>query len=236
MAAYVSAETGSPSAAGLIEWRRTLLQVPINWRTIDLNLLVIFDAVSRERTVTRAAKKLGMTQTAISHALGRLRNTLQDELFIPTPDGMEPTPYARRLAEPIHEALQRLSTAFDKAGDFDPATTQRSFTVAVDHRAAVVMVASVSSNVAAVAPGIQLNFRPSNNLDLMDCLDRGEVDLAIGSRAVTAPRFAEQVLYQCKFLALMRRGHPAAEAGVLSAEALSRLAHIGFRGGDGVRG
>src|ERR1700704_2121387 len=103
----------------------------MNWRMLDLNLLVVLDAVVQERNATRAAAKLNMTQPAISHALARLRNSLRDDLFVRTPDGMEPTPYALRLAGPVRAALEGLETALDGAKEFDPATADHSFAVAV---------------------------------------------------------------------------------------------------------
>src|ERR1700732_1690028 len=87
----------------------------MNWRMLDLNLLVVFDAVAQERNATRAAAKLNMTQPAISHALGRLRSALHDELFVRTPEGMEPTAYAERLVGPVRAALESLHTALDGA-------------------------------------------------------------------------------------------------------------------------
>src|ERR1700712_5983156 len=83
----------------------------MNWRTFNLNLLVVFDAVAQERSATRAAARLNMTQPAISHALTRLRRALSDDLFVRTPDGMEPTPYAEHLAGPVRTALQSLHLA-----------------------------------------------------------------------------------------------------------------------------
>src|ERR1700709_1441283 len=106
----------------------------MNWRMLDLNLLVVLDAVAQERNATRAAAKLNMTQPAISHALGRLRGALRDDLLVPTPDGMDPTPYAQRLAGPVRAALDSLKLALDGAAAFDPATAERSFTIAVDNR------------------------------------------------------------------------------------------------------
>ena len=93
---------------------------PISLRSLDLNLLTVFDVVARERSVTRAAARLNMTQPAISHALGRLRNALGDDLFVRTPDGMDATPFAQRLAEPIRDALQGLRLAIEHGEEFDP--------------------------------------------------------------------------------------------------------------------
>src|ERR1700704_2154652 len=92
---------------------------PMNWRRLDLNLLVVFDAVMQERSATRAAEKLNMSQPAVSHALGRLRAALRDELFVRTPDGMAPTPQAERLAPSVRQALADLGAALDGARPFE---------------------------------------------------------------------------------------------------------------------
>src|ERR1700744_4826710 len=138
----------------------------MNWRALDLNLLVVLDAVMQERNVTRAATKLNMTQPAISHALARLRTALGDELFIRTPEGMEPTPFADRLAGPVRTALQDLQAALASATDFGPAASEHSFTIAVGTRGAFVLVAPRAAAVAPEAPGVRLDMRPSGTLDV----------------------------------------------------------------------
>jgi DNA-binding transcriptional LysR family regulator len=80
----------------------------MNWGAFDLNLLIVFDAVMQERSVTRAGGRIGLSQPAVSHALSRLRHMLKDDLFIRTPDGMLPTPRAEQLAEPLRRALARI--------------------------------------------------------------------------------------------------------------------------------
>ena len=198
----------------------------MNWRTLDLNLLVVFDAVAQARSATRAAAKLNMTQPAISHALARLRVALRDDLFVRTPDGMEPTPYAERLAGPVRAALEGLGTALDGAAAFDPATAGRGFTVAVDNRSALVLAAPVAAAVAAEAPGVNLDLRPSGTLDVAERLDRAELDLALGGLAAPGERFADLQLFENGFVALLRRGHPATEAGELSLAALAAFPHL----------
>lgn len=201
-------------------------ETQVNWRKIDLNLLVVFDAVAQARSATRAAAKLNMTQPAISHALARLRGTLHDELFVRTPDGMAPTPFAERLAGPVRAALEGLGTALDGAAAFDPAIADRRFVISLDNRAALVLAASVAAAVAAEAPGITLDLRPSGTLDVADRLDRSELDLALGTLAAPGERFSDLRLFENGFAALMRRGHPAAEAGDLGLAALAALPHL----------
>src|SRR6058998_1363851 len=87
----------------------------MNWRAFDLNLLVVFDGLFREGSVTRAGRRLGMSQPALSHALNRLRYLLKDQLFIRTPKGMVPTPRAEQLALPLRHALDRKSTRLNSS-------------------------------------------------------------------------------------------------------------------------
>src|ERR1700761_2539221 len=179
----------------------------MNWRNFDLNLLTILDAVGQERSPTPAPAKLNVIQPAISHALTRLRGSLQDELFVRTPEGMEPTPYAERLIGPVRSALESLRIALDNAADFVPATADRSFIIAVDNRSAIVLAAPLVAAAAAEAPSVTLDIRPSGTLDLVDQLDRGTLDMAIGSLAAPGERFSDRRLYEEDFAALVRRGH-----------------------------
>ncbi len=198
----------------------------MNWRALDLNLLVVFDAVMQERNVTRAANKLNMTQPAISHALARLRTALRDELFIRTPEGMEPTPFADRLAGPVRTALQDLQSALVGATDFDPAASDHAFTIAVDNRSALVLVAPIAAAVAAEAPGIRLDMRPSGTLDVPGRLDLGQLDLALGGLASPGERFSDIKLFDDRFVALVRKGHPADIEDGLTPAALSTFPHL----------
>ena len=198
----------------------------MNWRSLDLNLLVVFDAVAQERSATRAAARLNMSQSAISHALARLRQALDDQLFLRTPEGMEPTPYADRIAGPIRAALDDLRTALDGATEFDPASAERGFTLALDNRAALVLGAALAAAMAAEAPGIVLDLRPSGTLDVIERLDRGEFDLALGGLAAPGERFADRRLFESGAAALVRRGHPAAEDGAIGLDALASFPHL----------
>src|SRR5690349_15356821 len=101
----------------------------LNWRQLDLNLLVLFDAVLQQRNATRAAERLNMSQPAVSHALNRLRSALGDELFVRTPDGMTPTPQAERLAPSVRQALADLRVALEGARPFEPQEIEQTFTI-----------------------------------------------------------------------------------------------------------
>jgi DNA-binding transcriptional LysR family regulator len=175
---------------------------------LDLNLLMVFDAVMRERSVVRAADALAISQPAVSHALNRLRHALKDKLFIRTPSGMLPTPRAEQLALPVRKALGELQLAVEGAR-FEPASAERRFTMAVNNYAAVVVAGPIVAAARAQAPKVRLSLMPSGTLNLVDRLDRSELDLAISGRAPDGERFASRLLIQDRFVAVFRSGHPA---------------------------
>src|SRR6202158_2708145 len=146
---------------------------------IDLNLLVVFDAIMMERSATRAGPRRGLSQPAMSHALTRLRHMLKDELFVRSPNGMMPTPRAEELATPVRIALEGLQQSLEPV-QFEPSAATRTFHIAVDNYAAIVLVAPIAARIAKIAPGVTLDFRPSGTLDVLQLLDRSELDLAIG--------------------------------------------------------
>src|SRR6266852_80604 len=119
----------------------------MNWGAFDLNLLIVFDAVMQERSVTRAGSRIGLSQPAMSHALNRLRHLLKDQLFLRTPEGMVPTPRAEMLAQSVRNVLSEIQLALEPAA-FEPGVSDRRFALAVNNYAAVVLTAPL---VAAVS-------------------------------------------------------------------------------------
>ncbi len=196
----------------------------MNWGAFDLNLLIVFDAVMQERSVTRAGSRIGLSQPAMSHALNRLRHMLKDELFVRTPEGMVPTPRAETLAQPLRSALSEMHLALEPAA-FDPAASDRRFALAVNNYAAVVLAPPLVAAVSAAAPAVRLDLRPSGTLDVIDRLDRGDLDLALGSMDSPGERFVAAPLLEDPFVIVMRRGHPAGRR-TLSAAALAALPHL----------
>jgi DNA-binding transcriptional LysR family regulator len=192
---------------------------------MDLNLLVVFDAVMRERNVTRAGEHLGLSQPAMSHALTRLRHMLKDDLFVRSPRGMLPTPRAEQLALPVRAALDGLQHSLEPT-QFTPSEATRSFGIAVDNYSAIVLVGPLAARVSKLAPGVRLEFRPSGTLDILDLLDRGDLDLAIGPWPDQGERFSRLSLLQDGFVAVLRKGHPAVGARELSLEEFAALPHL----------
>jgi DNA-binding transcriptional LysR family regulator len=192
---------------------------------IDLNLLVVFDAIMRDRSVTRAGQRLGLSQPAMSHALTRLRHMLKDELFVRSPNGMVPTPRAEQLATPIRIALDGLQQSLEPT-QFEPEKARASFRIAVDNYAAIVLVAPIAEYVARTAPGVTLDFRPSGTLNIPELLDRSELHLAIGPSRLQGERFSHRRLLQDQFVVVHRKGHPAIKAREFSTEKLSTLPQL----------
>jgi len=192
---------------------------------IDLNLLVVFDAVMQERNVTRAGQRLGLSQPAMSHALTRLRYMLKDDLFIRSPKGMLPTPRAEELALPVRSALDGLQHSLEP-NQFIPSKATRNFRLAVDNYSAVVLVGPLAGRITKIAPGVALEFRPSGTLNVLDLLDRGELDLAIGPFPEQGERFSRLSLLQDDFVVVLRKGHPATVTRELSIEQFAALSHL----------
>jgi DNA-binding transcriptional LysR family regulator len=198
----------------------------MNWRRLDLNLLVVFDAVMQERNTTRAAEKLNMSQSAVSHAIGRLRAALGDELFVRTPEGMTPTPQAERLAPSVRQALADLRAALEGNRPFEPEQVEQTFTVAVNNYAALVIAPRLAATVVREAPAVTLDLRPSGTLDIAGRLDRGELDLALGSLAAPAERFADVRLFDDRFACILREDHPGIVEGAIDAQTLADMPHL----------
>jgi DNA-binding transcriptional LysR family regulator len=191
----------------------------------DLNLLPIFVALMEERSVTRAAERLGMTQPALSNALARLRVMLQDPLFIRERYGIQPTPIALELAPGIADALARLDDAVLGQQEFDPASAQRLFTIAPNGYVEFVLVPAIVARLAQVAPGITLRLTPYGN-------DLAETGAISGTTAMVLGRIVDppdnlvvQHLMDESLACVVRAGHP--EVGdTITREQFERLRHV----------
>ncbi len=181
----------------------------MNLRGIDLNLLVVLNALTEERSVRRAGARIGLSQSATSHALARLRGLLGDELLVRTATGMEPTPRALALAGPIRLALEEIQATL--APDrFDPATARRAFTIVVETYGTIVIVADMVDRIRREAPGIDVTVRSGPAAGIVDDIDKGRADIAIGSVRSLPGRFVTCHLLADRHVCLMRAGHPLA--------------------------
>ncbi|MBL9048225.1 MAG: LysR family transcriptional regulator [Tabrizicola sp.] len=181
----------------------------MNLRTVDLNLLVILDALLREGGVTGAALRLNLTQPAVSIALRRAREMFGDPLLVRSGAGMRPTPAALALAPRLAEAMAGVSGLFS-ARVFDPATSTRSYCVSTSDLAEILMLPGLMSGLRAAAPGVSLVVRSVEAVPLSSPEARdGDLDLTIGGMPVPGKPYLDAVLFQDQFVMLARGGHPA---------------------------
>lgn len=170
---------------------------------LDLNLLVAFDALLAEGSVTRAAERVGVGQSAMSHALGRLRRLLKDELFVRAPEGMKPTPRALALAEPTRVTLSAIQEMLLHGEDFDPAEAERTFLLGMPDSIEVVLLPRLLAHLEAEAPGIRLRVRAIDRFDVLEQLDRDRLHLGIaGLLTEGAVHHKRRRLYVTNYLCL----------------------------------
>ncbi|MFE1381876.1 LysR family transcriptional regulator [Streptomyces sp. NPDC058740] len=171
------------------------------FRKADLNLLVVFAALMRERSVTRAAAALHLSQGATSAALGRLRGLFHDELFTRTRTGVEPTPRAIALARRVEPALGLIHGAVTDGDRFDPATAHRTFTLGMSDDLEAALLPRLL-NATAGLPGIRLAVRQASRNTVADMIDRGEIDLGVAAAPAYGPDHRSQELFPSGYTCL----------------------------------
>lgn len=179
---------------------------------IDLNLLVAFDALIAERSVTRAGARIGRTQPAMSAALSRLRALLKDDLFVRGPKGLQPTPRALDLAEPLGLALAEIQRTLEFTQAFDPRTSATTFSLGLSEHPAHLVLPRLVEHLRAVGPAITLRVRSfTERDDAVTMLDAGEIDVAIGVPPTTLTgRILMRPLFEEQMVCILRRDHPVA--------------------------
>lgn len=177
---------------------------------VDLNLLVVFDALLRTRSVTGAARVLKMSQPATSFALNRLRKVFGDPLFVRTARGIHPTPFAENLAAPLETILDRIRTDLLQQPTFEPSTVHRSFTFNLQDIGELVFLPPILKRLSKVAPGIDIRTVNLPATELPAALQSGEVDLALGHYPeLGGGALFQQQLFTHSFVCIVRKDHPA---------------------------
>jgi DNA-binding transcriptional LysR family regulator len=194
---------------------------------LDLQQLLVLDALLQERNVSAAAQRLGLAQSTVSTALARLRTTLGDELFVKHALGVEPTARALALRQPLAQVLALLQDQILTAPAFDPPTSRRTFVLVFGELGQMVFVPRLLAHLRGQAPGVDLRVLGGSAEHRQALLESGQADLAVG----LFPEFGGASMFQQKLYAarplvvLMRQDHPAAAAGALTLEAFARLDH-----------
>ena len=182
-----------------------------------------------ERNVTRAAARVGRTQPAMSGTLARLRDVMEDELFVRTAEGLRPTPRALELHEPVSKALAQIEAALSFKDRFDPATAKLAFTIAMSDPPTISLLPALFEVLMNTAPGITLHVRGFHDRDeAIALLDSGVVDVAIGVPPTEkAGRILSRPLFEDEFVTMMRVGHPE-QGAPLTRSAFLAWPHVLF--------
>ncbi len=174
---------------------------------IDLNQLVLFQQLMVDRHVSKAAENLGLTQPAVSNTLAKLRRQFGDDLFVRTPTGMMPTPFAEQLAEPIGYALGMIHSGLNQHTRFDPASVKRSVTIGMTDIGEIVFLPALVERLRKEAPGVSLSTVRTTTTNLRDDMEAGKVDLAIGPLPQLKAGFFQRRLFRQRYVCLFRKGH-----------------------------
>lgn len=174
---------------------------------LDLNLLVVFNQLLIDRRVSKVADSLGVSQPAVSNSLAKLRKLLGDELFLRTPKGMEPTPYADQLAESVSYALAMIHSGVNQRTGFEPTTVKRSFTIGMTDIGEIYFLPALIERLRREAPGVTLSTVRNTTVNLRDELEAGKVDAAMGLLPQLKAGFFQRRLFMQSYVCLMRRGH-----------------------------
>ena len=192
--------------------------------SLDLNLLVVFDAIFKDRNITVAARRVGLSQPAMSSALARLRTAFDDPLFVRTSKGMQPTPHAQLLATPIQHACELVVGALEIDSSFDPLTAVCTYRFYMTDIGEAVYLPKLLGALAHRAPGVKIKVLRIPEQGEQAAMAAGDVDLAIGFFPDLQAGFFQQRLYADEFVCLLRADHALAK-GRLSVEQFKSMRH-----------
>jgi DNA-binding transcriptional LysR family regulator len=193
--------------------------------TLSLGELQVFDAIHRHRSLLDAAQALGLPQPTASRWLAKLRAHFDDQLFVRTPHGMEPTTAAEALSVPVHEILQIYRDRLMQERAFDPATTKRNFLIATSDFGQLTALPTLDAWALNAAPLARFTGVPLSRETLPEGLETGAIDIAIGGFPGLSSGIIEQTLYEDEYVCLLRSGHPLAD-GKLSLAAFQAGRHV----------
>ncbi len=175
--------------------------------SIDIRLLMVFDAIYKTRSVTAAAEVLDLGQPAVSVALAKLRHHFGNPLFVRTSNGMEPTPFSEGLVQPVREVLGALEKVLGHRGEFEPARAERCFRICMTDISQLVLLPRLWKVLRESAPGVRIEIIPMSS-DTARLLESGEADLAVGFVPQLEAGFHQQSLFVQNFVCMVGQGHP----------------------------
>lgn len=197
-------------------------------RQFDLNLLVAFDCLMQEQSVSRAAERMFVTQSAMSHTLQRLRQQLDDPLLVKTPSGMKPTERAMALIEPVRSVLREVESLIRQPEVFDPARSQRRFVMAATDYMDFLLIPPLIERIAKEAPGIDIHVKRTDLPFPERELETGELDIVVGFEAILKPAgyLNCRKLFEDRMTCLVRQDHPSIQRDTVSLDSYVGLKHM----------
>jgi DNA-binding transcriptional LysR family regulator len=202
--------------------------MPLNLRTVDLNLLVVLDALLAERSVSRAGMRIGLSQSATSAALSRLREVFRDPILVRSGRGLALTRNAEELIVPVRDILGRIEHALEDRPQFDPQTDSRTFSISASDYATLVLLAPLVRAMAAEAPGISIHILPRYR-DVARVLQTNQADIVVEPRELFADtRFDSQSLFSDRWLCAVDRANPDVRGDRLTLKRYQNLPHLAY--------
>jgi DNA-binding transcriptional LysR family regulator len=197
----------------------------MNVADLDLNLLRAFDAIATEGSVTVAGERIGLTQPAMSNALARLRTVFGDPLFVRTPRGMRPTPFAQQLAQPVREALRLIQGALQQHAGFDPGSSGNTFRLFMSDIGEMVFLPGLLERIKRDAPAVKIEVVRIPIKDVHTAQEAGEIDLAVGFLPGLITGMRQQPLFREQYVCMLRADHPVV-GDRISAKQFRAAAHV----------
>ncbi len=197
-------------------------------RNFDINLLVAFKTLMRERSVSRAAARMFISQSAMSHVLHRLRQQLDDPVLVKTSQGMQPTERALSLIEPVEEVLNEIERLIQHQNNFDPATSMRRFVVAATDYLEFLLLPPLINCITPEAPGVDIHVQRTASEFPLESLEEKTVDMVLGFEVMLSPpaQFHQHTLFNDRMACVVRDNHPLASSGELSMEQYLQANHM----------
>lgn len=198
----------------------------MNTEHLNLDQLLLFDALLRDRSVSAVARRMGLPQPTVSRRLAELRRYFNDPLFVRTRQGMEPTPVALAAADAVHEIVQIYRVRLLHAGGFEPAQSERNFAIAASDFGHLVVLPLLERHTVESAPKLTFTAVPLDRRPLIEALESGEVDIAVGGFPALYAGVRQQVLFREHYVCIVRTGHPLCGNGTITRAAFEAARHV----------
>jgi DNA-binding transcriptional LysR family regulator len=191
---------------------------------LEVTQLRLVEALLESGSLTAAAHRIGLSQSAASHSLARLRDQLGDQLFVRTGNGMQPTPYGDQLSDSVRQALNMMRRSLSRRSEFDARTSTRHFNICMSDVGQLLLLPALLARIESVAPRISIRVSPVPAVQQSNVFESGEVDLAVGYFTTLTAGFRQKHLFTGHYVSLVREGHPAFLKG-MSVDAFCSVPH-----------